>query len=140
MPGPECRISFADLFLLAHGRAWRDEEAAAFDALSQDERNRQVEGWAATVPGMRTETRRGDDGLAGICRVDDLDRPEPAQQPHERASQEGKALAGWHRCHRVPHHLYCRGKCEHQRCSAGDEPQPRHTGGRHPGAYGSIRE
>jgi SAM-dependent methyltransferase len=63
MAGPECRIGFADLFLLAHGREWGDTEAAAFEALDQEARNRHVEDWAAAVPGMRTEPRRGDDGL-----------------------------------------------------------------------------
>lgn len=67
--GPErvdarsCSMSFAELFQLARGRAWTDEEVLGFQALDQDGKNRVVKQLAAEAGGIKTEDQVGSDGL-----------------------------------------------------------------------------
>ena len=56
-------MSFADLFRAARKRAWTEEERAGFAALDQPARNAMVKQLAAEAGDIRTEDRRGTDGL-----------------------------------------------------------------------------
>lgn len=56
-------MSFQQLFERAKGRSWTTEESQAFGALSQPQRNAVVRQWAAEAGHIRTEDRRGSDGL-----------------------------------------------------------------------------
>lgn len=61
--GHECEMGFSDLFRLARKRAWTSDEENAFQALDQDARNTAVRQLAQEAGGVRTEDRRGTDGL-----------------------------------------------------------------------------
>lgn len=61
--GVECAYSFWDLFKSVHGRFPTKKERDVFLALSQEERNRQIEVWTAHI-GWETENRIGTDGIA----------------------------------------------------------------------------
>ena len=61
--GYECEMGFADLFRLARKRIWTAEEKDAFQALDQDARNTAVRQLAQEAGCVRTEDRRGTDGL-----------------------------------------------------------------------------
>lgn len=62
-PPRRTSMSFADLFQLAKGRAWADEEVAGFQALDQEGKNRVVRELAAEAGGIRTEDQVGTDGV-----------------------------------------------------------------------------
>ena len=61
--GHECEMSFSELFRLARKRAWTSDEEDAFQALDQDARNTAVRELAREAGCVRTEDRRGTDGL-----------------------------------------------------------------------------
>ena len=61
--GHECEMGFSDLFRLARKRAWTSDEEDAFRALDQDARNTAVRQLAQEAGCVRTEDRRGTDGL-----------------------------------------------------------------------------
>lgn len=61
--GPECKIGFADLFRLAHGRDWTVDEQQEFAALDQLQTNAWVRAMAAEAGGIVTEDRVGTDGV-----------------------------------------------------------------------------
>lgn len=61
--GRECCIGFAELFERAKGRPWTDAEARTFAALDQDARNAMVRELAHEAGDIRTEDRRGTDGV-----------------------------------------------------------------------------
>lgn len=56
-------MSFADLFQMAKERPWTEVERRRFLALDQDTRNEVVRTLARAAGGIRTEDRRGTDGL-----------------------------------------------------------------------------
>jgi hypothetical protein len=58
-----CSMGFAELFQLARGRAWTEEEVREFQALDQPGRNRMVKQLAAEAGCVRTEDRIGTDGV-----------------------------------------------------------------------------
>ena len=58
-----CSMGFAELFQLAKGRAWTEEEVREFQALDQQGRNRMVKQLAAEAGCVRTEDRVGTDGV-----------------------------------------------------------------------------
>jgi hypothetical protein len=58
-----CSMGFAELFRLARGREWTEEEVREFQALDQPGRNRMVKQLAAEAGGVRTEDRIGTDGV-----------------------------------------------------------------------------
>jgi hypothetical protein len=59
----QCSMGFAELFQLARGRAWTEEEVREFKALDQPGRNRMVKQLASEAGGVRTEDRIGTDGV-----------------------------------------------------------------------------
>jgi hypothetical protein len=61
--GLECSTSFADLFHLARGRPWTAQEEDYFRSIDQDTRNRLVKELASAAGCVRTDDRRGSDGL-----------------------------------------------------------------------------
>ncbi len=61
--GPECDLSFADLFRAVHRRAWTAHEKQTFETLSQPGRNAWVKQLARSTGGtIATEDRLGTDG------------------------------------------------------------------------------
>jgi len=58
-----CSMGFAELFQLAKGRAWTEEEVREFQSLDQQGRNRMVKQLAAEAGCVRTEDRIGTDGV-----------------------------------------------------------------------------
>jgi uncharacterized GH25 family protein len=60
--GNSC-MSFADLFRAAKKRGWTEEERARFAALDQPARNAMVKQLAAEAGDIKTEDRRGTDGV-----------------------------------------------------------------------------
>jgi hypothetical protein len=58
-----CSMGFADLFRLAKGREWTEEEVREFQALDQAGKNRMVKQLAAEAGGVRTADRVGTDGV-----------------------------------------------------------------------------
>lgn len=58
-----CSIGFRELFFLAKGREWTQEEGAAFKALDQPARNHAVKQLAAEAGCVRTEDQVGTDGV-----------------------------------------------------------------------------
>lgn len=56
-------MGFADLFRMAHGRAWTEQEERSFRGMSQPDRNDAVKGWAKRAGGIVTEDRVGTDGV-----------------------------------------------------------------------------
>jgi hypothetical protein len=58
-----CAMGFRELFVLAKGREWTDEELQAFQALDQDGKNRAVKTLAAEAGCVRTEDQVGTDGV-----------------------------------------------------------------------------
>ncbi|HYF15990.1 MAG TPA: hypothetical protein VD971_13050 [Phycisphaerales bacterium] len=62
MNGNAC-MSFRRLFALAKGRPWTPEEEREFAALDQPARNEAVKRLAAEAGCVRTEDRRGTDGV-----------------------------------------------------------------------------
>lgn len=62
----ECAYSFADLYTAAFGKKPEQAELDALYALSQTERNGQVEVWAQRA-GWGTEPRVGSDGVIYIA-------------------------------------------------------------------------
>ncbi|MGB5674832.1 MAG: hypothetical protein WBO43_09820 [Gemmatimonadota bacterium] len=61
--GHECEMGFSDLFRLARKRAWTSDEEDTFKALEQDARNEAVRQLAQESGCVRTENRRGTDGV-----------------------------------------------------------------------------
>jgi hypothetical protein len=61
--GHECEMGFADLFRLARKRAWTSGEEDRFRALDREARNTAVRQLALEAGCVRTEDRRGTDGL-----------------------------------------------------------------------------
>ncbi len=59
----DCELGFADLFRMAHGRAWTEQEELIFRALGQRDRNEAVRDWARQAGGIVTEDRVGTDGV-----------------------------------------------------------------------------
>jgi len=58
-----CSMGFAELFQLAKGRAWTEEEVREFQSLDQQGRSRMVKQLAAEAGCVRTEDRIGTDGV-----------------------------------------------------------------------------
>jgi len=58
-----CSMGSAELFQLAKGRAWTEEEVREFQALDQPGRNRMVKQLAAEAGCVRTADRVGTDGV-----------------------------------------------------------------------------
>lgn len=56
-------MGFRELFFLAKGREWTQEEVKAFQALDQPGKNRAVKQLAAEAGGIRTEDQVGTDGV-----------------------------------------------------------------------------
>lgn len=59
----DCELGFADLFRMAHGRAWTAQEARMFADMGQQDRNEAVKDWAGRADGIVTEDRVGTDGI-----------------------------------------------------------------------------
>jgi hypothetical protein len=62
MKGDAC-MSFSQLFTMAKGRPWTPKEERSFAALDQPARNEAVKQLAAEAGCVRTEDRRGTDGV-----------------------------------------------------------------------------
>lgn len=58
-----CSMGFHELFQLAKGREWTQDEVRAFQALDQDGKNRMVKQLAAEAGCIRTEDQVGSDGV-----------------------------------------------------------------------------
>ena len=58
-----CSMGFAELFQLAKGREWTEEEVQGFQALDQQGKNRVVKQLAAEAGCIRTEDQVGTDGV-----------------------------------------------------------------------------
>jgi hypothetical protein len=58
-----CPMGFAELFRLAKGRDWTEEELQGFQVLDQAGKNRVVKQLAAEAGGIRTEDQVGTDGV-----------------------------------------------------------------------------
>jgi hypothetical protein len=58
-----CSMGFAELFQLAKGREWTEEEVQGFAALDQQGKNRVVKQLAAEAGCIRTEDQVGTDGV-----------------------------------------------------------------------------
>jgi len=58
-----CSMGFADLFRLAKGRDWTEEEVRGFQALDQPGKNKVVKQLAAEAGCIRTEDQVGTDGV-----------------------------------------------------------------------------
>jgi hypothetical protein len=58
-----CSMGFRELFFLAKGREWTQEEVKAFQALDQPGKNRAVRQLAAEAGCIRTEDQIGTDGV-----------------------------------------------------------------------------
>ncbi len=58
-----CSMGFAELFQLAKGRQWTEEEVQGFQALDQQGKNQMVKQLAAEAGGIRTEDQVGTDGV-----------------------------------------------------------------------------
>ena len=58
-----CSMGFAELFRLAKGREWTEEEVPGFQALDQEGKNRVVKQLAAEAGCIRTEDQVGTDGV-----------------------------------------------------------------------------
>lgn len=58
-----CSMGFADLFRLAKGREWTEEEVRGFQALDQAGKNRAVKQLAAEAGCICTEDQVGTDGV-----------------------------------------------------------------------------
>lgn len=56
-------MGFRELFQLAKGREWSQDEVAEFQALDQDGKNRMVKKLAAEAGCIRTEDQVGTDGV-----------------------------------------------------------------------------
>jgi hypothetical protein len=56
-------MAFAELFRLAKGREWTEEEVREFQALDQQGKNQVVKQLAAEAGGIRTEDQVGTDGV-----------------------------------------------------------------------------
>lgn len=61
--GHECELGFAELYQMAHDRAWTAEEERSFQALGQEARNAMVRELAQKAGGIRTADRIGTDGV-----------------------------------------------------------------------------
>ena len=58
-----CELGFVDLFRMAHGRRWTEQEKRVFLDLDQEGRNEAVRDWARRAGGIVTEDRIGTDGV-----------------------------------------------------------------------------
>lgn len=58
-----CSMGFRELFFLAKGREWTQDEVRAFRALDQEGKNRMVKQLAAEAGCIRTEDQVGTDGV-----------------------------------------------------------------------------
>lgn len=58
-----CSMGFAELFWLAKGREWTEEEVRGFQALDQEGKNQVVKQLAAEAGCVRTEDQIGIDGV-----------------------------------------------------------------------------
>jgi len=58
-----CSMGFAELFRLAKGREWTEEEVRGFQALDQEGKNRVVKQLAVEAGGIHTEDQMGTDGV-----------------------------------------------------------------------------
>jgi hypothetical protein len=78
----ECELGFAELYQMAHDRAWTAEEERSFGALGQEARNAMVRELALKAGGIRTADRIGTDGVTytafWIDRESDARSEEPA--------------------------------------------------------------
>jgi len=58
-----CSMGFRELFILAKGREWTQDEVTAFQSLDQQGKNRMVKQLAAEAGCIQTEDQVGTDGL-----------------------------------------------------------------------------
>lgn len=56
-------MGFRELFFLAKGREWTEDEARGFQALNQEGKNRMVKQLAAEAGNIETEDQVGTDGV-----------------------------------------------------------------------------
>ena len=79
-----CSMGFAELFELARGRPWTDEEVRGFQALDQPGKNAMVRQLAAEAGGIRTEDQVGSDGVVYTAFWRESSSPAATATPNEQ--------------------------------------------------------